>query len=224
MPGGGGDTHSVGIVLRVLLTYQRVMDAAAEVLGWVAKWLVPACVTVGFVNVLLRYIGRAQNRQLASNRYVDMQWMLFGAIFLFAFPYILKHSVNVRVDFWFQTFSRKRKALIDFVGHIIALVPYCLFALWAVWDYAFTSLFQKCRPYSQGESSRWCTGRVWDVWEQSPNAKGLSPAPIKVLLLLGFFFLLLQTFAELIKLGLVLVEKEDLATPEELPEAPLRIE
>ena len=221
---GGGETDSVGIVLRVLLTYQRIMDAATEVLGWIAKWLVPACVAVGFVNVLLRYIGRAQNRQLASNRYVDMQWMLFGAIFLFAFPYILKHSVNVRVDFWFQTFSRKRKALIDFVGHIIALVPYCLFALWAVWDYAFTSLFQKCRPYSQGESSRWCTAKVWEVWEQSPNAKGLSPAPIKVLLLLGFCFLLFQTIAELIKLGLVLVEKEDLAEPEELPEAPLRIE
>ena len=221
---GGGETQRVGVFSRILLTYQRAMDALAEGLGWIAKWLVPACVAVGFVNVVLRYVGRAQNKQLTSNRYVDMQWMLFGAIFLLVFPYILKHSVNVRVDFWFQNFSRKRKALIDFVGHVVALVPYCLFALWAVWDYAFTSLFQKCRPYSQGESTRWCTAKVWKVWEQSGNAKGLSPAPIKVLLLFGFFVLLLQTLSELIKLGFVLVEKEELAAPEELPDAPLRIE
>ncbi len=85
------------------------------------------------------------------------------------------------------------------------------------------SLFQRCRPYTRGDS-RWCTGKVWEVWEQSANAKGLSPAPIKVLLLVGFFVLLLQTFAELIKLGFVLREKDELAAPEELPEAPLRVE
>ena len=56
-----------------------------------------------------------------------------------------------------------------------------------------------------------------------PNAGGLSPAPIKVLLLLGFVFLLLQTIAELIKLGFVLGEKEELAAPE-IHEEPLRVE
>lgn len=216
MPGRDLAPSRVGIISRVLLTYQRVVDAISEALGWLAKWLVPACVVVGFVNVLLRYIGRFQHRSLTSNRYVELQWMLFGSIFLLAFPYILKHSVNVRVDFLYQKFSRKRRALIDFVGHIVALVPYCLFALWANWDYAFTSLFQK------GE--RWGTWQVWDVWEQSPDANGLPRAPIKVLLLLGFFFLLLQTVAELIKLGFVLAEKEELAAPAEVPEAPLRVE
>ena len=51
-----------------------------------AKWLVPVCVPVAFVNVVLRYIGRWQGRALTSNRYVELQWMLFGAIFLLAFP------------------------------------------------------------------------------------------------------------------------------------------
>lgn len=222
MPGGGdtpssaGDTLRVGVVGRVLLRYQRAIDATSEGLGWVAKWLVPACVAVGFVNVLLRYIGRFQNRALTSNRYVELQWMLFGAIFLLAFPYILKHGVNVRVDFWYQSFTRKRKALIDFVGHVVGLVPYCVLALWASWDYTFMSLFQK------GE--RWSTWQVWELWEQSPDANGLPRAPIKLLLLLGFFFLLLQTIAELIKLGFVLAEREELAAPEELPDAPLRVE
>jgi len=224
MPGGGTQSVRVGPLSRVLLAYQRAMDRLAEGLGWIAKWIVPVCVTVGFVNVVLRYIGRWQHKQLTSNRWVDTQWMLFGAIFLFGFAYVLKNGINVRVDFWFQNFSKKRKALIDFVGHIVALVPYTLIAIWVIWDYAWNSLFQRCRPYTRGDSTRWCTGKVWEVWEQSGNAKGLSPAPIKVLLLLGFIVLLMQTVAELIKLGFVLQEKEELAAPEELPEAPLRIE
>ena len=208
--------RQVGPFGRVLLMYQRAIDALTEGLGWLAKWLVPVCVMVAFVNVVLRYVGKYQHRALTSNRYIEAQWMLFGAIFLLAFPYILKHSVNVRVDFWFQTFSRKRQALIDFVGHVLALVPYCLFALWVNWDYALTSLFQK------GE--RWGTWKVWDVWEQSPDANGLPRGPIKVLILLGFLFLLLQTVAELVKLGFVLTEKAELAAPEAPPEAPLRVE
>ena len=176
----------------------------------------PVCVLVGFTNVLLRYIGRFQNRALTSNRYIELQWMLFGAIFLLVLPYVLKHSINVRVDFLYTRFSRRQQALVDFVGHIIGLIPYCLFALWANWEYALTSLFQK------GE--RWGTWQVWEVWEQSPDARGLPRAPIKMLVLVGFGCLLLQALAELVKLGFVLTEKAAVAAPEEAPEAPLRVE
>jgi len=137
--------REVGAVGRILLAFSRVADAISEALGWLAKWLVPSCVVVGFVNVLLRYIGRIQNRSLTSNRYVELQWMLFGAIFLLVLPYVLKHAINVRVDFLYAKFSRRRQALIDFCGHLIGLVPYCLLALWVNWDYALTSLFQKGR-------------------------------------------------------------------------------
>jgi len=206
----------VGPVGRVLRRYAQAADGLTEGLGWVAKWLVPACVTVGFVNVLLRYIGRFQNRSLTSNRWVELQWMLFGAIFLLVLPYVLKHAINVRVDFLQARFSAKTRALIDFVGHVVGLIPFCLLALWVNWDYALTSLFQK------GE--RWGTWQVWEVWEQSPDAGGLPRSPIKVLVVVGFACLLLQVLAELVKLGFVLTEKEVIAAPAEEPEAPLRVE
>ena len=120
--------------------------------------------------------------------------MLFGAIFLLVLPYVLKHAINVRVDVSAPGSRRAPGALIDFCGHVIGLVPFCLLALWVNWDYALTSLFQK------GE--RWGTWQVWEVWEQSPDAGGLPRAPVKVLVLVGFFCLLLQVAGRARQAGL----------------------
>jgi TRAP-type mannitol/chloroaromatic compound transport system permease small subunit len=193
-------------VWRPLIGFGRLVDRLSEGLGWLAKWLVPVCVTVAVVNVALRYVGRFQGRALTSNRYVELQWMLFGAIVLLTLPYILKHNINVRVDVFSQHFSKKRQALIDFAGHLIGLVPFGLFALWVNWDFVLRSLFQK------GE--RWGTWKVWEIWEQSPDADGLPRGPVKALILLGFAFLLLQTVAELIRLGSVLAGKAGLESIE----------
>jgi TRAP-type mannitol/chloroaromatic compound transport system permease small subunit len=200
-------------VWRALNGFGRLVDRLSEGLGWLAKWLVPVCVMVAFVNVVLRYVGRFQGRALSSNRFVELQWMLFGAIFLLVLPYILKHNINVRVDVFSQHFSKKRQALVDFAGHLLALVPFCLFAMWVNWDFVLRSLFQK------GE--RWSTWRVWQIWEQSPDAAGLPRGPIKTMILLGFAFLFLQTVAELIRLGAVLagkVEAESIEAPSGLVE------
>ena len=194
---------------RALVGFGRLVDRLSEGLGWLAKWLVPVCVSVAFANVVLRYLGRFQGRALTSNRYVELQWMLFGAIFLLVLPYILKHNINVRVDIFSQKLSKRRQAVIDFAGHLIGVVPFCLFALWVNWDFALRSLFEK------GE--RWGTWKVWQIWEQSPDADGLPRGPIKALVLLGFAFLFLQTVAELIRLGAVLAGKVDSETIERPP-------
>jgi TRAP-type mannitol/chloroaromatic compound transport system permease small subunit len=187
---GVGPERPKGIVSRFVLGYARVVDGLTE--------------------------GRFQNRSLTSNRYIELQWMLFGAIFLLVLPYVLKHAINVRVDFLYTRFSPKVQAAVDFVGHIIGLIPFCVLALWVNWDYALTSLFQK------GE--RWGTWQVWEVWEQSPDARGLPRAPIKVLVLVGFGCLLLQVLAELVKLGFVLAGRDEVAAAEEPPETPVRVE
>lgn len=205
-------------VERSLVGYQRGADRFSDGFGWLSKWLVPICVIIGFFNVLLRYIGRFTQSALASTAYIDLQWMIFGAIFMLGFPYVLKHGVNVRVDFVFQHYPRKVKALIDFGGHLISLVPYTLLAVWVQWAEANRSVFNDCSPRGNR-----CTWKVWEVWQRSGDAGGLARAPIKVLLLVGFVLLLMQTIAELIKLGFVLGEREDIAAPE-VHEEPLRIE
>ncbi|MDX1467794.1 MAG: TRAP transporter small permease subunit [Acidimicrobiia bacterium] len=165
-------------------------------------WLVIPTVAIGAITVLLRYIGRQMGTALTTPGYTEIQLYLYGGIFLFGFAYILKHQINVRVDFWFAHQPQRRKAWIDFVGHLISLVPFCLLAIWVSVPQVVTS---------------------WRLNEQSTDAGGLPRAPIKTLIVVGFILLLIQAVAELVRLIAVLKGRPDLVDLEEVEE-PLRIE
>lgn len=179
--------------LRPLLAYQRAMDTVAQFVGSVAKYLVIAVVLIGFVNAVLRYVGRFSGQQLTSNRYIELQWYLYAAVFLLGFAYILRNGVNVRVDFWYAERSSRTKAWVDLVGHLVALIPFCVLALTVTWGPILTSW--GARP-----DGSFRTARVWEIWERSPDPGGLPRAPVKSILWIGFALLLLQALAELVKL------------------------
>ncbi len=188
----------------------NVIEAMSEGLGWLSQMIVPITILVGFSNVVLRYTGQIVGLKLTSNVIIELQWYLYTLIFFFGFAYILKHNINVRVDFWFANQSHHRKAWIDFVGHLLALLPFCLLALYVTYQPVLTSWGY--RPNG-----------TWGTWEVSPDPNGLPRAPIKSMVLVAFGMLLLQTIAELIKLGTIIRWGEELFEIEE-SEVPLRIE
>ena len=170
-------------MFRFLLAYQRWADTFAEFTGKLAQWVVIPTVIVGFLNVVLRYTGQNIGRRLTNNAIIELQLWLYASIFLIGFGYVLKHQINVRVDFWYVHQPVSRKAWIDFVGHWIALVPFCVIGIWA----SFPQAWQSIR-----------------VWEQSADADGLPQGPIKALLAISFLLLLIQAIAEQIKLYAVI--------------------
>ncbi len=198
--------------MRYLRKYVRIIDGFTEALGKISMYLVIITVIVGFTNVVLRYLGRFVGVRLTSNFVIELQWYLYSLIFFFGFAYILKHNINVRVDFWFGEQSPKRKAMIDFVGHWLALVPFCIIALWVTIPPVLTSWGLRFDG-------------TWGAWELSPDPDGLPRAPIKTFIILAFISLLLQAFAELVKLYGTLTDDRDLV-PEGYvePDAPIRIE
>ena len=186
--------------LRPLLTYQRGMDRVSNAVGSAAKYLVIAVVGVGFVNAVLRYIGKFAGVRLTSNRFLELQWYMYAALFLLAFAYILQHGINVRVDFWFAKQSRRTKAIIDIVGHLVGLLPFCILGIWLTWNPVI-------RSWGASPDGSFRTWRVWEIWELSPDPRGLPRAPIKTVLLAGLVLLLLQAIAEMIKLVAELLDE-----------------
>ena len=152
--------------------------------------------------MILRYTGQNIGRRLTSNAIIELQLYLYASIFLIGFAYVLKHQINVRVDFWYANQPVSRRAWIDFWGNWIGLVPFCIVGMWVSFPQAWQSI---------------------SVWEQSPDASGLPRGPIKGLLAISFLLLLLQALSEQIKLYAVLTGRGDQVHYEEAQEH-LRIE
>lgn len=159
--------------------YITVAGQISEFFGEISKYLVIVTIILGVSNVVLRYAGQLIGVKLVNNAIIELQWYMYTLVFLFSFAYILKNQINVRVDFWFANQSKQRKALIDLIGHFMALIPYCVLAFMVTWPAVVTS---------------------WTQWEVSPDPNGLPRAPIKAMVLVGFGTLLIQAVAEIIKL------------------------
>ena len=182
-------------------------------LSWVLAWVVFA---LGLFNVITRYVARYIERDIIIGEIFDLQWMVFGALFLFGLNYGVREGVNPRIDFWWADFSDKTKAWIDLILHAFLFLPFCFLAIRILNPWAMTALGRRF-------DGTWPTWKVWEIWEQSGDAGGLPRGPIKFLILLGFILMATQVIAEIIKAAFVLVNRKDLAHLTERA-TPLRVE
>jgi TRAP-type mannitol/chloroaromatic compound transport system permease small subunit len=151
----------------------RLMDAFSERLGKLVSWLILAAVLVSTLNALTRYTFN-----VGSNAFLELQWYLFAAVFLLGSAWTLKRNEHIRIDVVVGRFSPKVHAWIDIFGTLFFLLPLCAIVLYDGVPFALDS-------FRSGEVST--------------NAGGLIVWPAKVLLPLGFLFLMLQGSSELIK-------------------------
>jgi len=183
-----------------LLSFSRFIDAVNEKIGLAISWALLLAVLICSGNALVRYIFNT-----SSNSWLEIQWYLFGAIFLLASAYTLKRNEHVRIDVVVGRFSKRTQVWIDLFGFIFFLLPATLLILYFAIPFAYESIRNQ---------------------EVSSNAGGLIIWPAKTLIPVGFFLLTLQGISELIKrigflMGLVDASEfeKQVATPEEEIEA-----
>jgi len=156
-----------------LLGIARAIDAVNERIGRAVLWLVLAVTLISAANALMRY-----GFGMSSNAWLEIQWYLFGAIFLLAAGYTLKHNGHVRVDVLYGRWPPRARAWIDLLGAALFLLPLCVLMVWLSW-HGFIESFQR--------------------GELSSDAGGLIRWPVRLLIPLGFALLGLQGVSELIK-------------------------
>lgn len=159
--------------MNAMLTLARLIDALNERIGRAVMWLVLAAVLISSGNAVFRY-----GLNMSSNAWLEIQWYLFAAIFLFGAGYTLKHNGHVRIDVLYGRFSVRTRALIDLIGGLLFLLPTAAMIAWLSWA---------------GFAESYAIG------EMSPDAGGLSRWPIKLAIPVGFVLLALQGISESIK-------------------------
>ena len=151
----------------------RRIDGLTERLGTVVPWLVLFAVLVSAINAIVR-----KAFDISSNAFLEMQWYMFGAVFLLCSGYTLLRQEHVRIDVIYGRFSRRTQVWIDVFGTVFFLLPMCALFLWFSWPFFLSS-------FNSGEVSS--------------NAGGLVVWPAKLLIPLGFLVLTIQGVSELVK-------------------------
>ncbi|WP_339137659.1 MAG: TRAP transporter small permease subunit [Candidatus Electrothrix sp. GW3-4] len=84
------------------------------------------------LDVIMRYFFH--NSLVAMQ---ELEWHLFAIILLFGISVSLKEEAHVRVDFLFERFNDRIKAVINILGTLIFLLPFAL--LIAAGSFSFVS-------------------------------------------------------------------------------------
>lgn len=117
----------------MLSRLEKAFDRVKQILGKVLSLLLVLMVFNVFYDVIMRYFFH--NSSVAMQ---ELEWHLFSVIILFGISVALFDEGHVRVDFLYDTFSEKTRALINITGTICFLIPLALLVFFGslefVWD------------------------------------------------------------------------------------------
>jgi TRAP-type mannitol/chloroaromatic compound transport system permease small subunit len=156
-----------------LLGVSRVIDAISFRIGKVLSWAILLAVIVSAVNATIRKVF-----DTSSNAWLELQWVLFGAVFLIVASWTLLENEHIRIDIVNNQLPPRVRNIIDLVGHVFFLLPLTIIMIITSYPFVIRSM---------------------QLNEQSMNAGGLPQWPAKTLILIGFTLLFFQGISELIK-------------------------
>lgn len=163
----------VAIFASPLLAVSRGIDKLNTTVGRIVAWGILLAVVVSTANAIVRKVF-----DVSSNSWLELQWVLFGAVFLLCSSWTLLSNEHIRIDIVSSLLPQRVRSFIDYIGHLLFLIPMALVMTYTAYPFFMRSMLGN---------------------EQSSNAGGLPVYPAKFLVLLGFALLLLQGFSELIK-------------------------
>lgn len=156
-----------------LLAFSRAIDSMNTWAGRIVAWAIFAAVMVSTGNAIVRKLF-----DQSSNSWLELQWYLFGAVFMLCSAWTLLANEHIRIDIVNNLLPVRVRNWIDVIGHVFFLLPLAILMVWT------------CIPFVR---------KSFQANEQSLNAGGLVVWPAKAIILVGFGMLLLQGISELIK-------------------------
>jgi TRAP-type mannitol/chloroaromatic compound transport system permease small subunit len=152
----------------------RRIDWFQERFGNAVSWLMFGMVVVVFGDVVARYLF---NR---SSVFVqELEWHLFGFVYLLAAGYTMLYDEHVRIDILYSKWSPRQKAAADFILLFVMFFPSALMVLYTTWPFVKHS---------------------FQVNEGSPDPGGMPFRwAYKAVIIVGFVFLMLQAVSQDIK-------------------------
>jgi TRAP-type mannitol/chloroaromatic compound transport system permease small subunit len=170
-------------LLTRLKPWASAIDRFNTGVGHAMAWAVVLMTAIVVYDVSMRFLF-----QMGSVMLQELEWHLFGMIFLLGAAYTYREGGHVRVEIIYQRLSKNQQAKINLFGNLFILIPVCLLVMWTSIPFVDNSFaYAETSPDPGGLPYRWLI-------------KSAIPA--------GFFLLLLQGLADSVR-QLLIISGED---------------
>ena len=173
------------------------INTLLDMIGWVCVMALLLMIANVFIDVFVRYIVIDLTKAIHVYQWYDsnLGWLggigmqelekhWFSLMFLFGLSYTLKENAHVRVDVFYDKFSRKTQAIINIVGAMIFTIPFSILVLDYGWDFFAAS-------FASGEN-KGDPGSLPRLW------------PFKLMIPIAFLLLILSAVSVILSEALVL--------------------
>ena len=106
-------------------------------LGKLFSWCLLAMVLLTCIIVILRYVFN-----LGFIWMQELVRYLYASVFMVCAAYTLAKDEHVRVDIFYSTLKDKNKILVNIIGSLIFLIPFCVCILYYSFTYVVNSWIQ----------------------------------------------------------------------------------
>ena len=138
-------------MINLLKRYISFSDRIIEWTGSKISWLTGLLVLIICYDVIMRYLFNS-----SSVAIYELEWHIFALIFLLGAAFALKHDRHVRVDVFYSKFPKKIKALVNLLGTLLFLLPFCWILVTEGFDFVANSFrFLESSPDPGGLPSRY---------------------------------------------------------------------
>jgi TRAP-type mannitol/chloroaromatic compound transport system permease small subunit len=159
------------------------IDRLSQWVGKAFAWCILVLCLATTYEVFVRYVLRAP-----TSWAFDISYIMYGTLFMMAGAYALSRDAHVRGDFVYRLWPPRVQASVELVLYFLFFFPGMLAMIYAGIDYAAESV--SFLPYGP-------TGPRGEISINSPV--GVPVFPLKIILPLACFFLVLQGIAETIR-------------------------
>ncbi len=150
------------------------LDRISKYAGFIAAFLVVVLSLLVAYDAVMRYLFSSGSIALQ-----EVEWHLFDVVFLLGLTYALKHDKHVRVDIFFERYSKESRAIVQILSMLLLVIPFSLVFL-------SDSIDMLTQSYIQNEISS--------------DPGGLTHRYIiKGVLVLSFILLIIQALSEVFK-------------------------
>lgn len=186
---------------RAILAYIRAIDAMNRAIGRVAMYLIFVLIAVLLWSTTSKVFLSPSMWTLETAQFVMVAYFVLGG------PYSIQLGSNVRMDLFYGDWSPRTKACVDaitvfFLIFYLGVLLYgglvsTAYSLGYFGDAPFAFLFDLAVTFvTEGRSA---AAEALGFLERSPTAWRPWLWPIKTIICLGVFLMILQSLAELFK-------------------------